>query len=122
MGSGHYVRLRTWIIACRPRGTALWIVPAQRVLSVRLRVLLAQLARSVQEAALLVNGRSAVRSRSPAPRSEAVSALWASRFVERMLLAALPSIAPSAVTDGGSGVDSGPQESSFDPDAGVAPM
>jgi integrase len=45
-----------------------------------------QLAPSLHAAVLLVNGRSAVRSRSPAPRSDGVKALRMSRFVERMLL------------------------------------
>src|SRR5690349_10052209 len=57
------------------RGTPLWIIPAQRALSVRFLVSSVQLARSVHGAVLLVNGRSAVRSRSPAPRSEGVNAL-----------------------------------------------
>jgi hypothetical protein len=76
VGSGNYTGLRLWTVACRPRGTvrgtvrgtARRIIPAQRVLSARWPVPSVQLARSVHGAVLLVNGRSAVRSRSPAPR------------------------------------------------------
>ena len=41
----------------------------------------------LHKAALLVNGRSAVRIRSPAPRSEGVNGLCLSRLVERTLRA-----------------------------------
>jgi transcriptional regulator with XRE-family HTH domain len=71
-----YAQLRSWIAACHPRGTfrgtVFWPIPAQRVPSVRSAVLSVQLARVLHEAILLVNGRSAVRSRSPAPRSDEV--------------------------------------------------
>jgi len=44
-------------------------------------VLSVQLARSVHEAVLLVNGRSAVRSRSPAPSSAgSLHSSWRSRW------------------------------------------
>jgi hypothetical protein len=49
------------------RGTSHRINPAQRVSSMRLPVPSVQLARTVHGAVLLVNGRSAVRTRSPAP-------------------------------------------------------
>jgi hypothetical protein len=68
-----------------------------------------QLARTVHGAVLLVNGRSVVRIRSPAPRSERVSTLCGSRLVERMLLAGLSGSTPTAVTDGGGGVDEAPK-------------
>jgi len=71
-----YAQLRSWIAACHPRGTfrgtVFWPIPTQRVPSVRSTVLSVQLARVLHEAILLVNGRSAVRSRSPAPRSDGV--------------------------------------------------
>jgi hypothetical protein len=108
-----YAQLRSWIAACHPRGTfrgtVFWPIPTQRVPSVRSTVLSVQLARVLHEAILLVNGRSAVRSRSPAPSSEGVSALCVSRFVERMLLAGLSGSVPAAVTDGGGGVDQAPK-------------
>jgi hypothetical protein len=73
-GQSAYARLRSRITAYHPRGTfrgtAFWFIPAQRVPSVQCPVPSVQLARSVHGAVLLVNGRSAVRSRSPAPRSE----------------------------------------------------
>jgi hypothetical protein len=86
-----YAQLQSWIPAYHPcgtfRGTVFWLIPAQRVPSVRSTVLSVQLARVLHGAGLLVNGRSAVRSRSPAPRSEWVYVLCVSLFVERMLLA-----------------------------------
>ena len=73
-----YAQLQSWVTACHPRGTfrgtVFWLIPAQRVPSVRSTVLPVQLARVLHEAILPVNGRSAVRSRSPAPRSEAFQA------------------------------------------------
>jgi hypothetical protein len=52
-----YARLRSWIAACHSRGTfrgtVFWLIPAQRVPSVRSTVLSVQLARSVHEAVLL---------------------------------------------------------------------
>src|SRR5205085_1363169 len=75
-GQSAYARLQPWITACHPRGTfrgtVFWLISAQRVPSVRSSVLSVQLARMLHEAILLVNGRSAVRSRSPAPRSDGV--------------------------------------------------
>ena len=56
------------------RGPARGIIPAQRVPSARFPVSSVQLARSVHAAGLLVNGRPAVRIRSPAPRSARVLA------------------------------------------------
>jgi hypothetical protein len=68
--SAHYARLGPWTLARRPRGTVRGttcrIIPAQRVPSAQLSVLSVQPARSVHGAVLLVNGRSAVRIRSPA--------------------------------------------------------
>ena len=73
----YYARLRSRITARHPRGTfrgtVFWLIPALRVLSVRSTVLSVQLARVLHEAVLLVNGRSVVRIRSPAPRSLHVS-------------------------------------------------
>jgi hypothetical protein len=54
------------------RGTTRGIIPAQPVPSMRCPVSSVQLARMVHEAVLLVNGRPAVRTRSPAPSSEGV--------------------------------------------------
>ena len=89
--SAHYVRLRPWTFPCRPRGTVRGttrrIIPAQWVPSVQWTVPSVQLARVQPVSTLLVNGRSAVRSRSPAPRSGWVWTLCGSRFVERVLLA-----------------------------------
>ena len=58
------------------RGTSHRINPAQRVSSMRLPVPSVQLAPTVHGAVLLVNGRSAVRIRSPAPRSEGFLPSW----------------------------------------------
>jgi hypothetical protein len=67
----HYARLRPWGFGCRPRGTVRGttrrIIPAQLVPSVLLPVASVQLARVQPVSTLLVNGRSVVRSRSPAP-------------------------------------------------------
>jgi hypothetical protein len=52
------------------RGTTHGIIPAQRVPSAQLSLPSLQLAHSAREAVLLVNGGSAVRSRSPAPCPE----------------------------------------------------
>ena len=52
------------------RGTARRIVPAQRVPLVQWLVSSVQVARTVRGTVLLVNGRSVVRIRSPAPSSE----------------------------------------------------
>ena len=71
--SVHYARLRSWTFGRRQRGTVRGttrrIIPAQQVPSVRLPVSSVQLARVQPVSTLLVNGRSAVRIRSPAPRS-----------------------------------------------------
>jgi DNA-binding transcriptional regulator YiaG len=71
-GQSDYARLQPWITACHPhgtfRGTVFWLISAQRVPSVRLIVPTVQLACVLHGAVLLVNGRSAVRSRSPAPK------------------------------------------------------
>ncbi len=55
------------------RGTVLWVIPAHPVLSMRFRVPSVQLAHTLLGAGLLVNGRSAVRMRSPAPQGFHVS-------------------------------------------------
>ena len=72
-GSGHYARLQPSASfrgkRGTVRGTSRRIIPAQLVPSVRLPVPSVQLGRVQSVSTLLVNGRSAVRSRSPAPRS-----------------------------------------------------
>ena len=87
----HYARLRPWTIARRPRGTIRGttrrIIPAQWVPSVQWTVPSVQLAHVRPVSTLLVNGRPAVRTRSPAPRSEGVNGLCLSRLVERTLRA-----------------------------------
>src|ERR1700751_3994689 len=75
----HYARLRPRTSVRHPRGTVRGttrrIIPVQWEPSVRLPAPSVQLERTMHEAVFLVNGRSALRIRSPAPRSDKVKAL-----------------------------------------------
>ncbi len=94
------------------RGTSHRINPAQRVSSMRLSVPSVQLARTMHEAVLLVNGRSAVRSRSPAPRSEGhlASSLLGASSCEMT-----PTCSPTTRRTPGRGTRTGPRTRSLTP-------